>query len=121
MPITKVCASAPNTSSVVAVRPTTALRCAKCHAYATRAAAYRMSGAAAISVRLRAWGEITLLGARRRARAIGAHDDAPPRTIPLRVLRRVADRVLARELVRNLAVDAGELVDVVREERAPAG
>ena len=38
-----------------------------------------------------------------------------------RVPRRVADRVLARQLVGNLAVDVGELGDLSREERAAAG
>ena len=51
--------------------------------------------------------EVALLGARRRAPAGSTpHDDAAPRAVALRVLRGVADRVLARQLVRDLAVDA---------------
>ena len=65
--------------------------------------------------------EVALLGPRRHARPGHADDDAAPGAVALRVPRRVADRVLARELVGDLAVDAGQLGDLRREERAAAG
>src|SRR4051812_18130742 len=65
--------------------------------------------------------EVSQFGACLQARACDAHDDAPPRAVALRVARGVADRVLARQLVGNLPVDAGELRQLVREERPRAG
>src|SRR5262245_2919182 len=65
--------------------------------------------------------EVSLFGARRRVGAIDAHDDAAPRTVALRIARRVADRVLARQLLGDLAVDVREFLCLVRKERAAAG
>src|SRR5688572_23946046 len=44
-----------------------------------------------------------------------------PRTIAPGILRCVANRVLARQFVVNLPVDAGEDLRIGREERAAAG
>ena len=62
-----------------------------------------------------------MLGPRRHARTGHADDDAAPRAVALRVARGVADRVLAGELVGDLAVDAGQLRQLVREERRGPG
>src|SRR3954462_13972076 len=64
---------------------------------------------------------VPLLGARGGVRLVRADDDAPPGAVALRIARRVADHVLARELVGDLSVDAGQLVGRVREEHAATG
>src|ERR1041385_5281900 len=90
------------------------------------AAAYSASGTRFIRVRYYFVGllrraEISLLRPGRRPRTRRLHDDPAPGAVALGVLRRVADRVLARELVGNLPVDAVQLGDLVREERPAAG
>ena len=65
--------------------------------------------------------EVPELGARGEIRTHDPDDDAPPGSVTLRVLRGVAHGVLARQLVGNLSVDAGEIGDLVREERPSAG
>src|SRR5262249_16969514 len=120
MPMTKVCDSAPATGNVVAVRPTAAFRCAKCQPYATSAAAYKTSGTMFMEGSVRRWREVAEFGARGHVRARHADDDAPPRSVALGIPRRVADRVLARELVGDLAVDVVEVGQLVGEERPAA-
>src|SRR5262245_10529670 len=116
MPMTNVCASAPKIRSVVAERPTIGLRSAKCHAYATIAAAYRSKGAAFTSVRRRRR-EVSQLGPRRHVRPVDAYHHPAPRAVALRVARRVTNRVLTRQFVRDLAVDVVQIRELVREER----
>src|SRR5262245_33055812 len=122
MPMTNVCASTPATSSVVAARPTAGVRRAKCQPYATKAAAYRARGTKCMNVdsARRRRTEIPLLRARHGVGTIGANHHAPPRAVAPRVLRRVAHRVLARQLVGNLPVDVRELAHFLREECAAA-
>src|SRR6185436_13452677 len=50
-----------------------------------------------------------------------ADEDAAPGAVALRVARRVANHVLAGELVGNLAVDAAKFPCRAREEDAAAG
>src|SRR5213083_2317361 len=64
--------------------------------------------------------EVTLLGPSRQPWSGGAHHDAPPGAVTARIARSVTDRVLTRQLVRDLAVDVRELRRLCREERAPA-
>src|SRR3954454_18533687 len=64
--------------------------------------------------------EVSLLGAGRQAWPGDANDDAAPRPVALRVPRRIANRVLARELVGDLSVDARQFRELVGEERAGA-
>src|SRR6476469_7045464 len=71
-------------------------------------------------LRTSSWSVVALLGARGGVRLVGAHDDPPPGAVALRVARRVADHVLARELVGDLPVDAGQLVRGAREEHPAA-
>ena len=52
---------------------------------------------------------------------IDPHEDASKRAVPPRVIGGVAQRVLVGELLRDEAVDAGQLRDVTREERPRAG
>src|SRR5690349_21175453 len=66
------------------------------------------------------WREVPELGARRRVRPVHPDDDPAPGTVALRVSRRIADGVLCRELVRDLAVHAGELAQLAGEERPPS-
>src|SRR5262245_29318105 len=107
MPMTKVCASTPATRSVVAARPTAGVRRAKCQPYATKAAAYSARGTKCMNVDLtrRRRTEVALLRARHGVGPVRANHHAPPRPVAPCVLRRVADRVLARQLVGDLAVD----------------
>src|SRR5438045_9574772 len=65
--------------------------------------------------------EISLLGARRQARAVHSHHDAAPCAVASRVARSIADRVLARELVPNLPVGVVQVRQLTGEERASAG
>src|SRR5437868_11886992 len=81
------------------------------------AAAYSASGTRFI---LFGRSEIALFRASRRARTRPYHH-AAPRAVALRVLRRVADRVLARQLVGNLCVDAVQLGELVREKCPASG
>jgi hypothetical protein len=62
--------------------------------------------------------EVAQLGSRGHARTGHADDDAAPGAVAFRVARGVADRVLAGELVGDLAVDTGQLRKLAREERA---
>ena len=53
--------------------------------------------------------------------AIHADRQAPPGAVSLRVLRHVPDDVLVGQFVGDLPVDAGQVLDAGREERAAAG
>src|SRR5262245_6257849 len=64
---------------------------------------------------------VPLLGTGRDARAFDPDHDSPPGAVALGVARRVADRVLARQLLGDLCVNRRQLRDGVREERAAAG
>src|SRR5581483_7294001 len=64
--------------------------------------------------------EVAELGARGGVRAVDADHDAAPGAVAFRVARGVADDVLARQLVGDLAVDAVEVRQLVREEGAAA-
>src|SRR5687768_17526767 len=70
---------------------------------------------------MRCRGVVALLRPRRGIRAGHLDDHAPPGPVALLVLRRIADGVLARQLVRYLRVDAREILEAVREERTAAG
>src|SRR5687767_6381646 len=67
------------------------------------------------------WSEIPLFCACRGVWRCDTHHDAPPGAVTLGIARRVAQRVLARQLVGDLAVDARQLGNVAGEEHAPAG
>src|SRR4029079_5661765 len=67
------------------------------------------------------WSVVALLGARGGVLVVGAHDDPSPGAVAFWIARRVADHVLARELVGDLPVNAGQLVRGAREENAAAG
>src|SRR5262249_9206245 len=123
MPMAKVWASAPASRSAVAMRPTVGSRREKCARYAISAAAYMGSGAAFTSVARGGGGRgvVALLRARARVRAHHLDDDAAPGAVAHRVLGRVAERVLVGQLVADLAVDAGELLDAAGEIGAAAG
>ena len=117
IPMTKVWTSAPNRSSVVAARPTRAP--AARNEWRRRPPRPRTGAAGARSTRRR--GVVAPFGARRHVRPsiwTTMRRHAPSR---LAVLRGVAERVLAGELVGDLGVHAVEVVDFRREERAPAG
>src|SRR4051794_34499755 len=60
---------------------------------------------------LGAWGEVRLRH---------LDDDTAPGTVALRILRRVAERVLARELVGDLSVHAVQILDLRGEVRLAA-
>src|SRR5689334_4947067 len=64
--------------------------------------------------------EVALLGSRGKVGAVDADHDTPPRAVALRVAGRVADRVLARQLVGDLSVDAVQIRELTREERTAA-
>src|SRR6185436_9730949 len=83
------------------------------------AAAYSASGTRFIVVLL-GRAEVSLLGPRRHPGTRRLDHDAAPGAVALRVLRRIADSVLARELVGNLSVDPAQLGELVREERTAA-
>src|SRR5918996_84696 len=56
--------------------------------------------------------QVTRACARAGVRTLGhAHDHPAECAITPRILRRVSDRVLVRELLRNASVDAGELAN----------
>jgi len=65
-------------------------------------------------------GRSSPFGARRDVRPGDLHDHAAPGAVALRVARGVAQRVLAGELVGDRRVDAVQIVDLRREERASA-
>ena len=109
--MTKVCASTPATSSVVAVRPTSGCAAREMPGVGDeRGDVERERDDVHLPVRRR---EIALLGSRGEVRPVDAHDDPAPGAVALRVLRGVADRVLARQLLGDLRVD-------VRRARRPA-
>src|SRR6266852_2981511 len=64
--------------------------------------------------------EVSLFGARAQAWPGHAHNNSAPGAVALRILRRVADDVLARELVGNLTVDARQIRELRGEERTAA-
>src|SRR5690242_18964584 len=78
----------------------------------TARAGGRSPGCRRVVAALSAWGKIRLRH---------LHDNASPGTIPLRVHGRVAERVLARELIGDLAVHAVQFLDVCLVVRLAAG
>ena len=65
--------------------------------------------------------EVPELGPGRQLTSVDADDDTTPTAVASRIARRVADGVLARQLVGDLAVDLGEVEHLIGEEGAPAG
>jgi hypothetical protein len=80
------------------------------------AAAYKTSGSEFNAMS----GRSTPLGPRHHVGPIHLDDDPAVGAISLAVLRGVAERVLARELVGDFGVDTVEVVDLRREERPSA-
>src|SRR5919197_2370086 len=52
---------------------------------------------------------------------VDVHSNPPPDVVALVVGRRIAEQILVRQLVEQIAEGAVQLVDAVGEERAPAG
>src|SRR5262245_25013699 len=64
---------------------------------------------------------VTRLGAGAYIRFVYADEDATEAAVALRIVRGIAERVLAREFLRDGTVDAGKLGDIRREKRTGAG
>src|SRR5688572_4757776 len=67
-----------------------------------------------------AFGEVARTRAPLHAAAGHAQRDAPEAAIEVRIRRLVAQTVLMRQFIGNVAVHAGELVELHREKRARA-
>src|SRR5262245_17088096 len=61
-------------------------------------------------------GEVALFGACRDVWPVDSNHHPTPGAVMPRIVRRVADDVLARQLVRDLAVDVGQIRNLIREE-----